>query len=579
MLPHPSQGMTPAVPTAAILLEPSLNDVVVAVTAAVGLSPSRRAHWICSIRQIGKALGVPLSTLAARWSALRPRVAQLHHRRAGIERKTLANHISNLKAAVLWFRGERGLPRRGKIAPDWQLLRSGMKNWSQLAKLSGFIRYCSLLGLHPDEVGDKTLVDYLLYRAETTSLAADTKAHRAIARAWNRQIGVIAGWSRRRLTEPPVKMHEGPQWADFPAGVRNDLEAYIRYLSTKRKSVDGKRLDPCKASTLRCKRNDFVAFAKMAVKSGIVAIEQLTSMRVLLHPDVAKPTIDAYWGTDDKHPSPFAIDLPKKLIAAARALQCLSAEELEVLEGLRGTLDRYRPKGLTRKNRELVRQVLVSGVWEEVVRLPAVLMGKARALKDTASLKAAMTAQLAVAIALLTVAPVRIKNLTGIHLIKNLSKPSGPGTPYWLTFQDDEVKNEEELQFLISVSRTALIDEYIQTFRPRLIRGPDDGALFPGSNRGPKTEHLMSIQIIKRVWTETGLRITPHQFRHAAVAIWLKHHPADYETARRILGHRNIRTTIRFYSGLESIWATEIFARLIEDDYQNRTAPRLGERP
>ncbi|MGE3159238.1 MAG: site-specific integrase, partial [Xanthobacteraceae bacterium] len=73
-----------------------------------------------------------------------------------------------------------------------------------------------------------------------------------------------------------------------------------------------------------------------------------------------------------------------------------------------------------------------------------------------------------------------------------------------------------------------------------------------------------------------GLRITPHQFRHAAVAIWLKHHPGDYETARRILGHRNIRTTIRFYSGLETIWATETFARLIEEDYQNQTALALG---
>jgi hypothetical protein len=228
-----------------------------------------------------------LTSLAARWSALRPRVGQLHHRRAGIERKTLANHISNLKAAVLWFRGELGLTRRGiKVSPEWQVLRSGVMNWSQRAKLSGFIRFCCLLGLRPDQVTDETLNAYLLYRAETTALAVDTKAHRAIARAWNCQIGAIAGWPPRPLTEPALQTREGPHWSDFPIGIRDDVEKYIVYLSGKRRSVDGKRLDGCKAITLRTKRGDLIAFAKMAVKSGIIPIEALTSMRALLHPDV-----------------------------------------------------------------------------------------------------------------------------------------------------------------------------------------------------------------------------------------------------------------------------------------------------
>ena len=35
-----------------------------------------------------------------------------------------------------------------------------------------------------------------------------------------------------------------------------------------------------------------------------------------------------------------------------------------------------------------------------------------------------------------------------------------------------------------------------------------------------------------------------------AGAVYLKHHPGDYETVRRFLGHRNIRTTVKFYCGL-----------------------------
>jgi hypothetical protein len=46
-------------------------------------------------------------------------------------------------------------------------------------------------------------------------------------------------------------------------------------------------------------------------------------------------------------------------------------------------------------------------------------------------------------------------------------------------------------------------------------------------------------------------------------AIYLKHRPADYETVRRLLGHRSIQTTIMFYCGLQTTQATEQFGKLI----------------
>jgi integrase len=62
------------------------------------------------------------------------------------------------------------------------------------------------------------------------------------------------------------------------------------------------------------------------------------------------------------------------------------------------------------------------------------------------------------------------------------------------------------------------------------------------------------------------LRITVHQFRHAAGAIILKHRPGEYELVRQILGHKNVETTIRAYVGLEGIRATEIFGKLITEE-------------
>ena len=55
-----------------------------------------------------------------------------------------------------------------------------------------------------------------------------------------------------------------------------------------------------------------------------------------------------------------------------------------------------------------------------------------------------------------------------------------------------------------------------------------------------------------------------HQFRHAAAAIYLKHHPGEYEIVRQLLGHRNIQTTMNYYVGLDMIQASELFSEIIK---------------
>jgi integrase len=230
---------------------------------------------------------------------------------------------------------------------------------------------------------------------------------------------------------------------------------------------------------------------------------------------------------------------------------------------MRAALEHHRREGLTPKNLKLIRQVLTEGVWNEVVSLPNVLMQQARLDKDHAPIKAAVTAQLAAAIAILTFAPVRLSNLVSIELGQNLIKPGGLQTPYWLVFPHYDVKNRVDLNFKFDQPLTDLIDEYIHEFRPALLRGANATWLFPGEAGHPKHRLQFSKQITVRIQKAIGLRLTVHQFRHAAAAIYLKHRPGDYETVRRLLGHRDIQTTIRFYCGLETMQATEEFGKLI----------------
>jgi integrase len=208
--------------------------------------------------------------------------------------------------------------------------------------------------------------------------------------------------------------------------------------------------------------------------------------------------------------------------------------------------------------------VRTGAVWSRVVSLPQRLLAEASTMPH-APVRAALKAQLAVAIALLTVAPMRLGNLVRIRLEDNLIRPAGPRKPYWLVFPDYDVKNRVKLEFPLDESVTELIETYVFEHRPVLLRGANERWLFPGEAGGFKTPNMFSEQITRAVEAATGLRLTAHQFRHAAAALILQHDPGNYEFVRRVLGHKTVQTTMNFYVGLETTDANARFGRIVRE--------------
>jgi hypothetical protein len=269
----------------------------------------------------------------------------------------------------------------------------------------------------------------------------------------------------------------------------------------------------------------------------------------------------------------FTIYLASRFFQIANETNCVDESACERLNELRRALEDHRSGGLTDKNIALIRQVLTPGVWSRVVKLPLEMMAAARSQQSHSPGRTAITAQLAVSIAILTAAPVRLINLVGIKLGFNLIKPNGPDSNYWLVFPDYDVKNRVKLEFPLGKYLTRMIDEYVHEFRPALLRGRNEDWLFPGRLQGAKDKSKFSGQISQRIFKATGLRISVHQFRHAAAAIILQRRPGEYELPRRLLGHRNVQTTINFYVGLENIQASEIFGKIVMEHMHDGSEP------
>src|SRR5690242_4839362 len=104
-----------------VLIETSFADAITIIAAVDELSEQTRRHWSTSLRQIAKAFDKPLKIIPARYSAVRADLGQLHYAPGGLTAKTLQNHKSNAKSALLWLAREKGIPKHGApLTTPWE---------------------------------------------------------------------------------------------------------------------------------------------------------------------------------------------------------------------------------------------------------------------------------------------------------------------------------------------------------------------------------------------------------------------------------------------------------------------------
>jgi len=137
------------------LIETSWAEAIVIITASPELPEQTRRHWATSLRQIAKVLDRPLEVIPARYSAVRADLLSLHEVPAGLTAKTLQNHKSNVKSALLWLAREKGIPEHGApLSPECAALMNRIPDPLVRMRLSSFFRYLSANNIKPLELDE-----------------------------------------------------------------------------------------------------------------------------------------------------------------------------------------------------------------------------------------------------------------------------------------------------------------------------------------------------------------------------------------------------------------------------------------
>jgi integrase len=293
----------------------------------------------------------------------------------------------------------------------------------------------------------------------------------------------------------------------------------------------------------------------------------ITSLAMLVEPEAFKTILRRYL-KEDGTPRPFARNIAQTLIALARRWVRVDPAVLDQLGKWQRQLG--WAKGFTAKNRALLRTLDDPGIRAKLYVLPERL---AHWAERSTSVRGAIAFELAVAVAILQSAPLRIANLAGLRLDRHLVRPGVPRSLWLIDIPAHEVKNDQALVYELPRRTTALVDRFIRRFRLS-VAAPGNPYLFPvGSGR--KSPPKLSQQIRRVLADWVGIDMTPHQFRHHAGRVLQRHSPGAFSAITQLLGHKDVRTAIRYYSELDTLSAGRHFDEILEAEH---TKARLSGR-
>ena len=555
----------------------SLADVLKLIEANMELKPQRRRNISSSIRGLGNLMNRNLSYLPAHPGFFRKMFKELHPEHCGLSK----SRIANIKSDVLFALKHVGCIDGAKtyMAPltvEWQILWDIAASAGRLRLyLSRFMHFCSARSIFPEQVDDGVSAKLKQALIDESFVGDPVKTHKNILRTWNKLVDQLPEWPQIKLTISSDRVVYTIPLDRFPRSFRDEADAMV-YQWGGRDILDDDGPDkPLAARTIKTRLYRLRQIVTGLVLSGH-GIESVQSVAVITKIENAKTALRFHLDRAKGETTAQIFDLAVLIKNLAKHWVRVDEEHLEALKDL---CSRVKPsgEGLTDKNRKRLRQfddqknvrLLLDFPYQEVER--AIKADKGRRLD-------AVRVQIALAVGILTMMPVRAANLVGLHLDRHIQRTrAGKNGVVHIVIPGHEVKNGEDLEFELPGEVVELLDLYLRNFRPRLT-DDDNRWLFPGREPGShKAIMTMGEQVRVRVFEGTGLHVNLHLFRHICAKLYLDCMPGNYEVVRRLLGHRSSETTIRFYAGMESKSASRHYDKVIlqlRKDLNNQSGVR-----
>jgi integrase len=478
--------------------------------------------------------------------------------------KTLANIRSNFLAAVKASNLLSQTRVSKALLPAWEALLSKLASKRQRLGISRLARYASEHLMAPTDVSTDTVLA-LMHAVRICSLhRKPNELHRSTAVIWNEIARQFPELALRLVGVPSFrKAPSRLDWSSLPVTFRNDVEGHLTWCSDNLSFDENARNRPLASSTIRLRRN-FVHAAVTALAASGVEPTRITTLAYLISPDQFRAVARQRAAANGGKLSQFDLDLLRTLVQIGREYLNLSEDALATLKKVLRSQRPQRP-GLTTKNRTLLRHFDDPKTLGRLVALPETLWRTATRTKLVNS-RTLAAAQAALAIDILIYFGLRIQNVAAVRFNTNILLSDRPSAST-LMFSDLETKNDLPLEFPIPEPLVRKLRTYRDKFLGTLFHATD--FVFVNADASRKLTTVVSDLVSRTVWRHLKIKMTVHQFRHLIAKVQLDAAPGSYETVKQLLGHKNQKTTVNFYAGIDSRRAANHYHNLLETGLRN----------
>ena len=550
--PIPETNLVPAGPT--------LADVLGRLAGVDGVSDQARHNMASAIRTFSRIIDRPPAFIPIAAPALRHMMDTATPGAHNISASRWRNVKSDVRRAIkVSGLASTEIETDAPLTDAWEStaqLAPDATNRSMIRRLG---RYCSAHQITPTQVDDQLIQEYLNYLDANQRSRTPARSVSDLIRAWNRHVAPDPSSDCLPLTAPNPGRKYAFDWAELPAALHADAQNY-HAASLHPDPLDAGVRPAVRATTIYQRDRMLRRLATAAVLNDVDR-DVLQSLAHLVHPDRLKPALRFLLDRNGGEPNKQLADMLGLVLGIARHWARLPSTEINQIR-LWEQRFRRKQRGLTDKNRERLRQFADAKVLHTFMSLPDKIIDKAQ--RAPLHTRTARKAQTALAISLLQIAPIRIGNLVKLDRHKHFkwTRFAGERTLH-LVIPAAEVKNDVDLEYPIPAGVATQLEQYMTTYQPLLDNGRPSSLLFPGRKDGPKRDTALRRQIVDAIRNEAGLAVNPHLFRHLAALLFLEKHPGHYEEVRRLLGHKDINTTIQSYAGLETIGAARRYDDII----------------
>ena len=536
------------------------------------LSLVRKRDLQSSLRVAAAALQLPLAQAVADPEWLRRRLATVAPARLNLAKKTWANILANLKAALVLAGVVKHVGRGRHLNGEWGKLWEQLKDPNLKLSLTRFVTFCSREGVCPSDVSDETVSEFALVLRRSSLRKDPDLALYYLTRCWNKASISVSGWPTQLVTVPKRRIVFKVDDELLPSSFQCDLARYLSVMACANPLADNAPPRPLSPVSLAQYRRQILRFFGELVSCGMVA-ETIVNLGVMVRPENVEKGLRAMLDRKGGRTSQTIYGMAYMLKTIAKHYVQLPADDIAKLDVLCRRL-KVRQVGMTEKNRKRLRQFDDEGQAARILNLPAELLAEARQGKRSPK-RCAMLVEVALAVELLLMTALRIKNLAELHLDRNIefSRATRDRVCH-LVVASHQVKNGQHLEFELDVETTALLQMFVEKYRPLLVSTSSRWLFGRRDADQPVSTTVLSQRISKTIRDRTGLEVNPHLFRSLGGKLYLDRHPGGFEVVRRLLGHTNMSTTLKAYTGLESTSAAKHFDQTIRSLRDGMARPR-----